>query len=114
MSTSKKKGLGRGLKALFGDQKPEVKKKSEYHRELAIHLKILKQTNASKIGDMAIGNFVEGAISENTSSCWIAGGQDSSPYNDIRKFDFATDTTETDIGNMEATVDDAGGANGNA
>ena len=71
-------------------------------------------TNASKIGDMAIGNFVEGAISENTSSCWIAGGQDSSPYNDIRKFDFATDTTETDIGNMEATVDDAGGANGNA
>ena len=24
---SKKKGLGRGLKALFGDKKPEVKKK---------------------------------------------------------------------------------------
>ena len=29
MSTSKKKGLGRGLKALFGDQKPEVKKKEK-------------------------------------------------------------------------------------
>ena len=26
MNTSKKKGLGRGLKALFGDQKPEIKK----------------------------------------------------------------------------------------
>ena len=34
MSTSKKKGLGRGLKALFGDQKPEVKKneKKTYNR----------------------------------------------------------------------------------
>ena len=29
MSTSKKKGLGKGLKALFGDQKPEVKKKEK-------------------------------------------------------------------------------------
>ena len=29
MSTSKKKGLGRGLTALFGDQKPEVKKKEK-------------------------------------------------------------------------------------
>jgi len=29
MNTSKKKGLGRGLKALFGDQKPEVKKKEK-------------------------------------------------------------------------------------
>ena len=29
MSTSKKKGLGRGLKALFGDQKPEEKKKEK-------------------------------------------------------------------------------------
>mgnify|MGYP001286868062 CR=1 FL=1 len=29
MSTSKKKGLGRGLKALFGDQKPEEKKKGK-------------------------------------------------------------------------------------
>ena len=29
MSSSKKKGLGRGLKALFGDQKPEVKKKEK-------------------------------------------------------------------------------------
>ncbi len=29
MSTSKKKGLGRGLTALFGDQKPEVKKKDK-------------------------------------------------------------------------------------
>ena len=29
MSTSKKKGLGRGLKALFGDQKPEAKKKEK-------------------------------------------------------------------------------------
>ena len=29
MSTSKKKGLGRGLTALFGDQKPEVKKKGK-------------------------------------------------------------------------------------
>jgi len=27
MSTSKKKGLGRGLTALFGDQKEEIKKK---------------------------------------------------------------------------------------
>ena len=29
MNTSKKKGLGRGLTALFGDQKPEVKKKEK-------------------------------------------------------------------------------------
>ena len=29
MSTSKKKGLGRGLKALFGDQKTEIKKKEK-------------------------------------------------------------------------------------
>ena len=29
MSTSKKKGLGRGLSALFGDQTPEVKKKQK-------------------------------------------------------------------------------------
>ena len=29
MSTSNKKGLGRGLKALFGDQKPEEKKKEK-------------------------------------------------------------------------------------
>ena len=29
MNTSKKKGLGRGLKALFGDQKPEIKKKEK-------------------------------------------------------------------------------------
>ena len=29
MSTSKKKGLGRGLTALFGDQKAEVKKKEK-------------------------------------------------------------------------------------
>ena len=29
MSTSNKKGLGRGLKALFGDQNPEVKKKEK-------------------------------------------------------------------------------------
>ena len=29
MSTSKKKGLGRGLTALFGDQTPEVKKKQK-------------------------------------------------------------------------------------
>ncbi len=28
MSTSKKKGLGRGLTALFGDQKTEVKKQN--------------------------------------------------------------------------------------
>ena len=29
MSTTKKKGLGRGLTALFGDQKSEVKKKEK-------------------------------------------------------------------------------------
>ena len=29
MNTSKKKGLGRGLTALFGDQKSEVKKKEK-------------------------------------------------------------------------------------
>ena len=29
MSTSKKKGLGRGLTALFGDQKEEIKKKEK-------------------------------------------------------------------------------------
>ncbi len=29
MSTSKKKGLGRGLTALFGDQKEEVQKKEK-------------------------------------------------------------------------------------
>ena len=29
MSTSKKKGLGRGLRALFGDQKPESSQKKE-------------------------------------------------------------------------------------
>ena len=31
MSTSKKKGLGRGLTALFGDQKEEVQKKEKTH-----------------------------------------------------------------------------------
>ena len=29
MNASNKKGLGRGLKALFGDQRPEVKKKDD-------------------------------------------------------------------------------------
>ena len=32
MSTTKKKGLGRGLTALFGDQKEEVKKKEKTSR----------------------------------------------------------------------------------
>ncbi len=32
MSTTKKKGLGRGLTALFGDQKPEIKKKEQINR----------------------------------------------------------------------------------
>ena len=37
MSTTKKKGLGRGLKALFGDQKPDIEKKEkkENNRVLA-------------------------------------------------------------------------------
>ena len=37
MSTTKKKGLGRGLKALFGDQKPDLEKKekNENNRVLA-------------------------------------------------------------------------------
>ena len=30
MSTTRKKGLGRGLSALFGDQKADVKKKTIY------------------------------------------------------------------------------------
>ena len=34
MSTSKKKGLGRGLTALFGDQKTEVKQKEKRNQNL--------------------------------------------------------------------------------
>ena len=72
-------------------------------------------TNATKIGDMAVGSgFSEPAISENPVTCWIAGGEVSGAINDIRKFSFASDTVETDVGNMESTVDDGGGANGNA
>ena len=39
MSTSKKKGLGRGLTALFGDQKSEVKKKEKTsHNRLKVSI----------------------------------------------------------------------------
>ena len=47
MSTSKKKGLGRGLKALFGDQKPEVKKKE----------KISHNRSKASIGDLSPNKY---------------------------------------------------------
>ena len=47
MSSSKKKGLGRGLKALFGDQKPEVKKKE----------KINHNRSKASIGDLSPNKY---------------------------------------------------------
>ena len=47
MSTSNKKGLGRGLKALFGDQKPEVKKKE----------KIDHNRSKASIGDLSPNKY---------------------------------------------------------
>jgi len=47
MSTSKKKGLGRGLTALFGDQKSEIKKK-----EKTIHNKL-----KAAIGDLSPNKY---------------------------------------------------------
>ena len=38
MSNSKKKGLGRGLKALFGDQKPEEKKKEKLNHRSKVNV----------------------------------------------------------------------------
>ena len=45
MNISKKKGLGRGLSALFGDQKPEPKKKS------------INNTNKVLIGDLSTNRY---------------------------------------------------------
>ena len=47
MITSKKKGLGRGLTALFGDQKPEVKKKE----------KINHNRSKASIGDLSPNKY---------------------------------------------------------
>ena len=38
MSSSKKKGLGRGLTALFGDQKDEVKKEAISHNRFNVSI----------------------------------------------------------------------------
>jgi len=73
-------------------------------------------TNATKIGDMGVSStYHSPAISENPQKCWLAGGgAGGNDINDIRIFAFASDTTETDVGDLEATRRDGGGANGNA
>ena len=42
MSTSKKKGLGRGLSALFGDQQPEPKEQKKTQKSLSAGISDLR------------------------------------------------------------------------